>query len=323
MRRILFKEVGEVIVDQVNTSPIPDGAIRVKHQYSLISAGTELLKLQGFLGKLDHATVGYSGVGKILGGFEGTGFQEGEVVFTRGPHADIVDVPIETAKQNFIRVEPALAKQATFLELGKVALHGLHRVEHRLGDWVAVFGLGIVGNLCAQLAMLAAGRKVIGVEPIAGRRQVAQALGIRTLDPRSGDFVAEVRKVTGGGAEVVLETSGSQEALTLALQIAALRGQIAVIAGHYGTRELDFKTDFQNKELSLIGARRLEITERSMVDRWTVSECREEFYRMVLAEQVRVDPLITHCVRPEQAPEIYERLRQREDGMLGVMFDWT
>jgi len=262
-------------------------------------------------------------VGEIASGFEGTDFQKGELVFTRGPHADIIDVPFEKIEQNFVRVEPALVKEATFLELGKVALHGLHRVEHRLGEWIVVLGLGIVGNLCAQLAMLKTGGKVIGAEPMADRRQIAQALDIRTRDSYSKDFVAEIRKFTGGGAEVILETSGSQEALRLALQIAALRGQVAVIAGHYGIRELDFKTDFQNKELYLIGARRLENTERSMADRWTVSECRKEFYRMVLSKQIRVNPLITHCVKPEKAPEIYEYLRQKKEGMLGVVFDWT
>lgn len=321
MKEILFKKKNVVVVQEKETPPLDKEHVRVKHLYSLVSAGTECLILQGWLGKVNNKQVGYSGVGQVIGGTEGTRFNIGDFVFTRQRHADIVDVPKDIAEKQFVPVNKEWAKQTTFLELGKVAMHGLHRVNIVIGDWVVVFGLGIVGNLSAQLASMAAGGKVIGIEPISSRRKIAEEMGIKTLDPTRNDFVSKVKEITGG-ADIILETSGSPQALNQAMEIAAPRGQISVIAGHYGKRELDMKTDFQNKELSLIGARRLEITEKSMADRWTIMECKKELYRMIEKGDVQVDPLITHCVNPDKAPEVYKKLIEKDEAMLGVIFNW-
>lgn len=321
MKEILFKKKNVVVVREKETPPLGKGNVRVKHIYSLVSAGTECLKLQGWLGKVDNKKVGYSGVGQVIGGTEGTRFNIGDFVFTRQRHVDIVDIPKDIAEKQFVLVSKELAKQATFLELGKVAMHGIHRVDIELGNWIVVFGLGIVGNLSAQLASLTASGKVIGVEPIASRRKIAEEMGIRTLNPTRDDFINMVMEITGG-ADIILETSGSPQALNQAMKIAAPRGQISVIAGHYGKRELDMKTDFQNKELSLIGARRLEITEKSMADRWTVMECKKEIFHMIEKGNIQVGPLITHCVNPDKAPEIYTKLIEKDETMLGVIFNW-
>ena len=80
---------------------------------------------------------------------EGIRFNIGNFVFTRQRHADIVDIPKDIAEKQFVLVSKELAKQATFLELVKVAMHGIHRVNIKPRDWIVVFGLGIVGNLSA------------------------------------------------------------------------------------------------------------------------------------------------------------------------------
>jgi 2-desacetyl-2-hydroxyethyl bacteriochlorophyllide A dehydrogenase len=323
LREVIFRGVADVVLEERKLGPLPAEHVRVRHLYSLVSAGTEILKLQGNLGALHNSGVGYSGVGEIIAGEEATGFSRGDLVFTRERHADIVDVPKEKAVQTFIPVTRELAKEATFLELGKVAMHGLHRVQIVIGDWVVVFGLGIVGQLSAQLALAAAGKRVLAIEPSPFRRKMAEQAGIPTIDPGSGDYVAQIKEITNGGADIIIESSGHPRALADSLKIAGFRGQIAVVAGHYGLRELDLKTDFQDKELSLIGARRIENTQRSLVDRWPVYECKKEFYRMIVDHAVQVEPLITHCLLPFKAPEVYQRLLDKDDTMLGVIFDWT
>jgi 2-desacetyl-2-hydroxyethyl bacteriochlorophyllide A dehydrogenase len=323
MKRILFREDATVELQESTTPPIPDGCVRVEQHFSLISAGTELLKLRGAMGKIASEKVGYSGVGRIVGGTMPTGFTMGDEVFTRGPHQDIVDIPTDTALYNFVKVDPRHAKSSTFLELGKVALHGLHRANIQLGDSILVFGLGIVGNLAAQLASLATGAKVYALDPIAERRALVEKIGIQAFDPSLKTDIDTLRELLGFGADVVVEASGSQNALASSFQLAAPRGQIILVAGHYGTREIDLKSDFQDKELSLIAARRLEQTNRSMADRWTVSECRREFYHFLSSGKVSVDELISDIVPPHRAAEMYCRLLKREPGVIGVVFDWS
>ena len=323
MRRIRINKDATVEVQETKNPQISQGFVRVAHQYSLISAGTELLRLSGAMGAVAKEKMGYSGVGRIIDGTVPDGFNIGDIVFTRGPHQDIVDIPVKEAYYNFVKVASDHAKSATFLELGKVALHGLHRANIQLGDSIVVFGLGIVGNLVAQLASLATGGKVYALDPVAERRILAEGMGLHVSDPFSSADIDMMMLRLGAGAEVVMEASGSQEALTSSFKIAAPRGQIVLIAGHYGKRELDLKTDFQNKELSLIATRYLEKTNRSMSDRWTVAECRHEFYQLLAKGIVKVEALISHTVSPSRASEMYSRLLEREAGVTGVVFDWN
>lgn len=324
MKSIRFLHEGVVTVGDRPLPPPQKDQVRVKHSFSLISAGTETLKLKGYLCRLGDSPVGYSAVGEILSGAEGTGLTCGQMVFTHGRHEEIVDFPLSRAHATFIPISREFARQATFLQLGKVAMHGIHRVSFKIGDWVVVFGLGVVGNLAAQLALLSSGGRVIAMEPVQKRREIAQALGIMTLDPNEEGIVERIRDLTGGGPAAVLETSGHPHALALSFQIARERAQISLIAGHYGDRILDLKSDFQNKELTLIGARRIDLETRgSAADHWTVVEYCRAFYRMIETGAVQVDPLISHCVFPERAPEIYNRLSERDDDILGVLFNWT
>jgi len=85
---------------------------------------------------------------------------------------------------------PALEPAALVLnaprELAFVALNGVHDAQIRLGDLVAVFGLGTPGQIVVQAAR-ASGATVIGVDPVKERREMALRLGAdRVLDPNAG-----------------------------------------------------------------------------------------------------------------------------------------
>ena len=322
MKRIIFREDATTELQEKRTPPLSDGFVRVEHHYSLISTGTELLKLQGIMGNGTSDKVGYSGVGKIIGGTLPSGFEIGDEVFTRGPHQDIVDIPTNIAAYNFVKIKEKYSKISTFLELGKVALHGLHRADILLGDIVLVFGLGIVGNLVAQLASLSSGTKVYAVDPIKERRNLVENFGIQAFNSLSESDYTLLKGLLGIGADIIIEASGSQSALDASFELAANRGQIILVAGHYGSRVLDLKTNFQNKELSLIAARRLEQTDQTMADRWPISKCRSKFYEFLENGKIDVNGLISHTVSPRYATEMYSRLLQRDPTVYGVVFDW-
>ena len=84
-------------------------------------------------------------------------------------------------------------------------------VELRLSadDTVAIYGLGPVG-LCALLVAKARGSRVIGVDPVADRRKLAEELGAdAVLDGDRADVTDEVKRMTGGeGAEAALDLTG-------------------------------------------------------------------------------------------------------------------
>ena len=79
-----------------------------------------------------------------------------------------------------------------------------------IGETVAVFGLGVPGQIAAQLARLN-GARVIGVDNIAGRRELALELGAdEVIDAGEGEVAEQIRDLTDGrGADVCLEVTGN------------------------------------------------------------------------------------------------------------------
>src|SRR5207237_831284 len=111
-----------------------------------------------------------------------------------------------------------------------VALGGVRDGGIRLGDRVAVFGLGAIGLLAVQLCDAAGAAFVAAVDPLAARREVAAATGADlTLDPTATDAGLAIREATSQGVDVAIETSGSARALHHAIRGLAFGGTIAVV----------------------------------------------------------------------------------------------
>jgi threonine dehydrogenase-like Zn-dependent dehydrogenase len=123
-------------------------------------------------------------------------------------------------------------QEAVCLDPATVALGGVRDGKVRVGDRVAVFGLGAIGLMAMQIAKIAGASFVIAVDPIAGRRAVATNTGADlALDPRAVDVGLEVRRATGGmGVDVSIETSGAPQALQHAVRGLAFAGTVAVVA---------------------------------------------------------------------------------------------
>jgi len=127
----------------------------------------------------------------------------------------------------------------TFIGGGCGLVTGLHAIDMaqlRLGESVAVLGVGPVGQSIVALAALSGAGEVIAVGAPDDRLAYARRMGAtRTLglDLTSADRIAEVRKATRGrGADVVIEASGSSDAVSQALDMVRDGGRV-VICGHY------------------------------------------------------------------------------------------
>jgi (R,R)-butanediol dehydrogenase / meso-butanediol dehydrogenase / diacetyl reductase len=141
-------------------------------------------------------------------------------------------------------------EQAALTEPFAVALHGLERAGTRAGDDVLILGFGPIGAACALISRaLGARPHVVELQP--ARRERADSLGLRTLDPGE-DLVRRVRKGLGdGGADVVIESTGVAEVIPLAIECATRGGRIALLG--------------LPKDSSAVDARRLTLFERSLV----------------------------------------------------------
>lgn len=123
-------------------------------------------------------------------------------------------------------------------ELGNPA-PGVLDADIRLDDTAVVFGQGVVGLLVTQFLRRTAARRVIAVDPLPGRRELALRLGAdEALDPAAGDVALAVRERTEGrGADVVIEVSGSSGALQEAVRTAAPDTTVVAMSWYGGSGE--------------------------------------------------------------------------------------
>jgi threonine dehydrogenase-like Zn-dependent dehydrogenase len=121
---------------------------------------------------------------------------------------------------------------AVCLDPVTVALGGIRDGNVRVGDRVAVLGLGAIGLMAVQVARLAGASFVAAVDPIAARREVAARTGADlVLDPTTQDAGLEIRRATGrAGVDVSIETSGSPHALHQAVRGLSFGGTVAITA---------------------------------------------------------------------------------------------
>jgi threonine dehydrogenase-like Zn-dependent dehydrogenase len=122
-------------------------------------------------------------------------------------------------------------KSAVCLDPADFAFGAVRDGHVRIGDAVAVFGLGAIGLMCIQLALLAGANPVIGVDHLANRRTVAKQLGATmALDPAGCDPALEIKRATGKrGVDVAIDFRGSAVSMQAALRAVAYGGN--VVAG--------------------------------------------------------------------------------------------
>jgi len=132
--------------------------------------------------------------------------------------------------------------------------HAHKRIGTDATHTVGVFGLGPMGLGAAVIAAFL-GAHVIGIDPIALRRGLAEKLGAaETIDPAAGDVVAQVRELTGGrGLDRALECSGTSAALHAALDLTRPLGHVAII-GENAEAVVRPSDHFNRKEIFLSGS---------------------------------------------------------------------
>ncbi|MFE9406614.1 bi-domain-containing oxidoreductase [Streptomyces sp. NPDC006530] len=260
---------GELAVLDVPVPGCKPGGVLVRSAYSLISTGTELMKVseagmsmlgkarsrpdqvakvmqsvatngvpatyRKVMGKLDSYTpLGYSLCGVVEQ--VGAGIDEvkvGDLVACAGNehalHAELNWVP----KNLFTPVPDGLApRHAAFATVGSIALQGVRRGEPQLGDVALVIGLGLIGQLVVQL-LAASGVRVVGADPDPARCELAERTGaVACGDPASAAVEGAVAELTGGhGVDQVYLAAGgaSNQPVELAARLCRDRGRVVDI----------------------------------------------------------------------------------------------
>ncbi|HMG33728.1 MAG TPA: bi-domain-containing oxidoreductase [Blastocatellia bacterium] len=353
MKQVLRKGLKHIVVEEVPDPVVSAHHVLVRPAYSLISSGTETASIHqnGLLREVvdnrshvsriltvmkaagpvrtisevraklnEYAVLGYSGAGfvaevhpsvtdlkigdRVAYGGEGTGHGE-TILASRNLVANIPEN---------VRME-----DACFTTLGAIALNAVRTSGIGVGDVVAVIGLGLVGQLIAQLVRLQGG-VVVAVDLKQDRVDKALELGADHGFAGDEAVVERVASITGGrgvDCAIVAAASKSSAPAELGLQICRDRARMVIV----GALELNLPWDqMYMKEIQLFMSRAYgpgsydQRYEKEAIDypisyvRWTENRNMDEFLRLVDIGRVKVGPLVSHEFALEEAATAYQTI---------------
>jgi predicted dehydrogenase/threonine dehydrogenase-like Zn-dependent dehydrogenase len=363
----------EITVTEVPAPKLLSGCVLVHTAASLVSAGTERASSE-FAGKnllqkarmrpdlvhevltkisrdglfatasavrtrLDQPTaLGYSSAGTVIAVGEGVNdINPGDRVACAGAghavHAEFACVPrLLTAK---IPADSVSFDEAAFTTIGAVALHGMRNADVKLGDIVAVIGLGLLGQLTVQI-LKAAGCCVLGMDVSVERAELGLRMGADAVCTSASDFHDLCKQRSAGhGVDSVLiaaQTAGN-EPVNLAGMIARNRAVVVAV----GTVAMDIpRRSFYEKEIEFrvsrsYGPGRYDAAyEQKGIDypigyvRWTETRNMDAFLRLVADHKLNLHPLISHRFPIADAHSAYDLITGKADEtFMGVLISYS
>src|SRR6186713_2370600 len=160
-----------------------------------------------------HSQCGHGGDGsEAIGGWRFGNTINGcqaEYVLVPNAQANLAKIPAGLSDEDVVLCTDIMSTGFSAAESGKV----------RIGDAVVVFAQGPIGLCATAGAKLSGASLIIGVDRIASRLEMARSMGADVvINSAEQDVVAEVRRLTGGGADVAIEALGQQATFESALR---------------------------------------------------------------------------------------------------------
>jgi len=358
--KISFAEVPQPVISPKN--------VLIKVMYSCISPGTELagikntgqslfkkaleqpekikkfmtrISTQGLSRTLDllqnkfdsYSAIGYSISGIVIAVGESVqDFKPGDRVSAAGAgwanHAEFVEVP----RNLVVKIPDEVGfRDACTATLGSIALQGIRRADIKLGEYVAIVGLGTIGQLAVQLSK-AAGAIVIGIDVVSHRITMAKNNGANfVINSGQENLIERIYQFTGGfGVDSVIFTAATNnpEVLSQAFQICKRKGKVVLVgvAGNEVRRE-----DLYEKELDFLiscsyGPGRYDPKyEIEGIDypygyvRWTENRNLDAFLKLIADKRIKLDNLIDSVYPIVEVEKAYASLESERRPLMVLL----
>lgn len=363
------QRTGEVIVAEAPAPLCPDEGILVENRCSVISSGTEKasvetaklsliervrrqpeaiktvidnLKKEGLkstinkvTSKLDsYKTFGYSCAGVVIES-RSEFFAPGDYVACAGAgyatHSEIVAIPQNLA----CKIPDGVSfESAAFTTIGAIALQGVRQANPRIGENVAVIGLGLIGIITVQL-LKANGCFVVGLDIREDNFELVRSLGCNSAYLANEENIPNLMAFTDGmgfDSVIITASSLSNSPTELALKIVRKKGRVVVV----GNVSMNIpRTPFYEKEVEYTiacsyGPGRYDKNyEEYGIDypfpyvRWTENRNMQAFLKLVKDGKVNVEKLITHRYSIENAPKAYDLLSNPNEKLIAILIEYN
>ena len=331
-KKIMFDKVWEtsVHIDEIDETKIPAGHVLLKKIYSIVSAGTELACLSGVESWFPMPGVpGYACIGKIMGLGEGVeGFEVGDHIFCYASHCLYEMVPVEGI---FIKVPNDIdSKWIPFTRVATIAATAIRTSSIEWGDFVAVTGQGLVGNMAMQLAKLQ-GAKVIAIDVSDNRLALSKkCLADLVINSAKQNVTEEIDKYTNGEmVGILIEATGVPAVAEKAIEWIGKNGEMHILGTPRGKHEADltaflFKVHLSAHNVEIKGGHewKYPITQTPFV-KHSLERNSKLIFELIRENKILLKDILTETAKPEDCQRIYMGLRDNKDDYMGILFDWS
>jgi len=330
MRVLTARGLGDLFVEDQPVAEIGPGQVLIETKVTAVSAGTERRMLFGRENDVrEHAPdfpviggFGYLAAGDVIAVGPGVdSVKPGDRVSAGrawGAHREFLDTPAASVipiPDDMTYVEGAAAYWAV------PPLAGILAAKPRLYGDAAVIGLGPLGLAAVQM-LLPASRRVLAIDIIPSRIHTAaeygaDAVGADTVDDAMADVMPE-------GPEIVIEASGTQQGLELALRIARPLGRVALVGVPPPLQNIDLFWPMQHKGIQLVPLHR----ESTESPQGGGSGSPREAYLpgvldMITRHRLDIAGMMSWIVPMERGPQAFDLLERHPDRLLGIGFSWS
>ena len=364
-----YQKDGEIVIEDLPAPLCPDNGILVRTAFSLISAGTEKtsvsntqssllqrakkqpeqaklvldnLKKEGIIStfkkvqsKLDsYKTLGYSASGIVIES-RCDEFFPGDRVACAGAgyatHSEIIAIPKNLAAKI---PENVSFEDAAYTTVATIAMQGVRQADVRLGENVAVIGLGLIGQITVQL-LKASGCRVCGLDINESLFESAKKYGCDECYPSSKEYISGIKAFTKGlgyDSAIITASTDSNEPMELALNLTRKKGRIVIVGGVPMNVS---RSPFYEKELELTiscsyGPGRYDPNyEEHGIDypaayvRWTENRNMMAVLELVSQKRLDVSSMTTHIIDVTEAEKAYDMITGKvKDDYLGILLKY-
>lgn len=321
MKKLIAEAPDCVVVAEVPMPEMGPEQVLIRNMRSLISPGSELNRVRRLPGDADskwpNHDLGYAMAGEIVAvGSAVTGWEVGEKVAAMQHHQEFVVAPAAGEETRTpIRLPDDISwDDAPFVCWGRSCWNWTMKADLKLGETVAVVGLGLVGLLMVMWSRLRGPHRIIGLDLDQSRLDLAAKIGCDGLvNSGAEDPVEAVQALTGGKlADCTLHCAAGPhvEAFEVSQRITRHQGRVVLIGIH--SRPLPILTnEFLWKDL-LGGCTDYDMSHERF----------DEAIKLLQAGRLPVQQIVTHNVSFRQAPAIYEMLNFRSHEAGAVLLRW-
>lgn len=322
--------------------PLGESQVRIQTLYSGISAGTELAFYRGtnpYLHKRWDAerrmfledgssltypvtNLGYEQVGEIVEvGTAVTNLKLRDRIWGTWGHKSTHIAEAEWAGARVL--DPALdARCGIFSHVGAIALNVVLDADIHIGEYVAIFGQGVMGLVTLQLARLNGGT-IMAIDGFAARLAYALEFGAEYVVNFHEQDPAEVIKAItkNRGADVSIEITGAYSALQTAIRATAFNSRVIVASFFQGpATDLSLGQEFHHNRIQLVSSQ-ISGSAPRLAHRWDRLRLNQTVMQLQAQGKLNLTRLITHTFPASRAAEAFELLDRGSGEVMQVVLD--